>query len=70
MTQDNRRYEAMPSHHPEMDFMIWDYYENQAMAYSYSKDFADQIAIALNAGNRITWDGRGWVDGTQNKDSL
>jgi len=49
------RYEAGSSHDPFYKFMVWDYYENTAVAYCYSLENAELVATSLNKNTLISW---------------
>ena len=61
---DNDRFQAMKSHHPDILFMVWDYYENTAIAYCLSMEAADKVAAALESTNTIKWLLGHWLDTT------
>jgi hypothetical protein len=52
---DNDRYQSMPSHHPNILFMVWDYYDNTSVAFCETEEKADRVATALNATTTIRW---------------
>ena len=69
MTVNNERdrYHSMPSHHPDIRFMVWDFYGNTAIAYSYEREQADQVARALSDQSTVWWDEdrKTWMDGNE-----
>lgn len=58
------RYEIMPSHHPDIGYMIWDYYDNGVAAHCDTQEKAEKIAKLLSAESNIVWGGKDWVERT------
>lgn len=56
MESERDRYCSMRSHHPDQRFMVWDFYGNTAISYSYEQEQSDLVAKALNAQSEIWWD--------------
>lgn len=60
MTLDTDRFDAGSSHHPDIKFMVWDYYENNVAAYCDDEEMCERISRLLNQDSHIFWNGKAW----------
>lgn len=56
MTQnDNDRYHSAKSQHSEMKYMVWDFFGNESVAYCYTEEQADAVALAMSNSQNLEW---------------